>query len=599
MWNQMLPLHGARHEMPVVFDVQWGPVLVRLGRGYVLVLPAEGWMRLSPGEQRAVLSHELAHWLRGDLWKSLAVRVLAIAHWFNPLAWFAVRRFEAAAEWACDQRAVCDHAEARKCFVRALLALKSPEVLSGWPSTASGSGDVLERVRRLAPDFSEGDPVMKRFVFLVAVVLVMGAWLLRPAIPEPTMAVAAAAALEAAPLDKPETPAEEAKPRIYPAARLKYQYKTFQEWMAEGEDLSLEVRCEVAKALAAFGANGMPQEAAEAILELVAGVTTWNRDPRQAGGKLAAQAIVSLGGGPAEGSADASYVMPVSATMPVLLRSLRQGTPGQQYVVAEVLARALGQGTDISPALPDIRALLERYRESERSASRGQLVPGAWDARLEFAPMLCWVLREALLYADASGKHGIDYLENLRKSDKTEVFCSEVERFYALSGLHYPVYPDVERPALKGLRAYLLELAKRSDPAESLAGIQALGRLGCHLGPAVAALIDLFAKLDERRQAEVLKTLQIYGASSAFVLGKPAAMPDGQPVMASLSGGMGGYGGGGVGIGGMMPSIDEETKRNLTATRAQIRLFSEQLAAKSPSPAVRQQAAKLVELSRD
>lgn len=630
MWNEILAAHGARREMPVVFDAQWGPALVRLVHGYMLVLPAEGWMRLSPGEQRAVLLHESAHWVRGDLCKSLAVRVLALAHWFKPLAWFAVRRFEAAAEWACDQRAVCGSTEARKRFVKAILALKSARVFSGWPSTASGSGDVLERVRRLAPDFSHGDPVMKRLAFLVAIMLVMGARLLRPAIPEPavevlaaeavgpaanaesttssltpeTRAMAAAADPEAALAAKPKTSAEEAKSPIYPAARLKYKNQTFQEWLAKGEDLSLEVRCEVAKALAAFGANGMPQEAAEAILELLAGVNTWRLDSQQAGGKLAAQAIASLGGGPVEGSADASYVLPVSATMPVLLRFLRQGTPGQQYVVAEVLRRVRAQGADITPAVPDIRALLERHREAERRAGRVRLGPGVWGTAQGFEPALCSVLRDALLDADPSGKFAIEYLENLRKTAKLEIFCTEVEGFCpALGGLYHPVHSNLERPAMKSLRRYLLDLAKRSDPAESLAGIQGLARLGLHLYPAATTLIELFVNLDDRRQAAVLTTLQEFGEVTGFVLGKGGAMAAGFPPPLVIPGGVGGFGGPAMGYAGgygvALPSIDEEAKRNLTATRAQIRQFAEQLAAKSPSAGIRQQSAKLAELSRD
>src|SRR5262249_54471037 len=58
------------------------------------------WRQLDSGERLAILRHELAHYRRGDLWKSLVARLLALPHWFNPLAWRAGRRFDEAAERA-------------------------------------------------------------------------------------------------------------------------------------------------------------------------------------------------------------------------------------------------------------------------------------------------------------------------------------------------------------------------------------------------------------------------------------------------------------------------------------------------------------------
>ena len=51
---------------------------------------------------QAVLLHELAHLRRRDpLWQLVAHCGLAL-HWFNPLAWFAVRRLRIEQERACD-----------------------------------------------------------------------------------------------------------------------------------------------------------------------------------------------------------------------------------------------------------------------------------------------------------------------------------------------------------------------------------------------------------------------------------------------------------------------------------------------------------------
>ncbi len=631
MWNEMLARHGARRRMPVVLDAEFGPALVRLWRTHMLVLPAQGWGRLSPSEQRAVLLHELAHWLRGDLWKSLAVGVLALPHWFNPLAWAAVRRFDAAAEWACDQCAVCESLEARRSFVRAILALKSGPVPSGWPSTASGSGDVLERVRRLAPGFSQGDPVMKRLVFFVAVVLMLGAWVLRPARPGPAGGALAAPPFERRPgvesaasprapqtralamagepdhssAPNPKAGAAEAKPGDQPAAQLRYQGYTFQQWVAKGQDLSLAVRCDVAKALAAFGANGMPHEAAAAILDLVAGVKTWDKnwDSGQPATKLAVQVRVSLGG-PLGNGADASYVIPVSATMPVLLRYLRQGTQGQQYLVAEVLAVA--SGVDTTPAIAQFRELLEKYREKARHYDTSPRVLPMTGVALpgEFEAAMCEILRQAMLNADSSGQAAVDFLEHIRKTGRMDAFCHEVEQFYfATGGAFLLGNQDADQPKVKRLRSYLLDLAKRPAPSESAAGIQGLSGLGVHLWPAIPALIELFPSLDEGRQTHLFATLERFAVLSGRALGKapPAPQPPGF------------FGGirGGFLTGAMHPiyaehsfnmpqlTVHPETGRSLAEARAQVRRFAEDLTARSSDPAIRQRAAKLAGLLRD
>ena len=98
-----------------------GPILCRLPRGYVLVVPERLWRSLDSCERRAILRHELAHYQRGDVWKSLAARLLALPHWFNPASWWAVRRFDEAAEWACDRAAAGDEAATE--YARVLVRL--------------------------------------------------------------------------------------------------------------------------------------------------------------------------------------------------------------------------------------------------------------------------------------------------------------------------------------------------------------------------------------------------------------------------------------------------------------------------------------------
>ena len=89
--------------VPLWVTANVGPLLCLVPRGYRLVVPAGLWQRLAPAGRLSILRHELAHLQRRDLLKSILVRLLMLPHWFNPLAWLAVRRFDEAAEWACDE----------------------------------------------------------------------------------------------------------------------------------------------------------------------------------------------------------------------------------------------------------------------------------------------------------------------------------------------------------------------------------------------------------------------------------------------------------------------------------------------------------------
>ena len=185
------------------------------------------------------------------------------------------------------------------------------------------------------------------------------------------------------------------------------------------------------------------------------------------------------------GFAAAVYVIPVSATLPVLIRYLRQGTPGQQYVVAAAIAQAAREGVDITPAVPELCTLLEQLRERELEADARWATSSVWFTRADFAPPICRVMRDALIEAGGSGKAAIQYLESVCKKHPIEIFCAEVERFYwAAGGTHIPYRVKLENVRLKSLRTYLVDLAKGPAGAESMAGIRSLARLGVHLGVA-------------------------------------------------------------------------------------------------------------------
>lgn len=107
-WENVLAGAGVRRSIPLMTSPELGSLLCRLPGGYRVIVPEDLWRGLSRGQRMAILRHELAHYCRGDLTKSLVVRGLALLHWFNPLTWWAAWTFDECAEWACDAGGVAE-----------------------------------------------------------------------------------------------------------------------------------------------------------------------------------------------------------------------------------------------------------------------------------------------------------------------------------------------------------------------------------------------------------------------------------------------------------------------------------------------------------
>jgi beta-lactamase regulating signal transducer with metallopeptidase domain len=115
------------------------PALVGLLRPHV-ALPADFEQRFSIEERELILAHEQVHRERLDnLWNLFAC-VLAALHWWNPLAWWALRRMRADQELACDAAVLIAHPGCRPTYTQALMAAhdlvpaRAP-LASRWVST--------------------------------------------------------------------------------------------------------------------------------------------------------------------------------------------------------------------------------------------------------------------------------------------------------------------------------------------------------------------------------------------------------------------------------------------------------------------------------
>lgn len=167
-WRELLAAAGVWREIPLSMTESFGPLLCRLPRGFEIIVPESLWRELNARERTAILRHELAHYLRGDIWTSLVARVLALPHWFNPAAWWAARQFDEAAEWACDRAAAGD--DATTDYANALVRLGQVSPQATFYGTAARGRSLASRIRRVLAGPSRQDSLMKK-ASLVAITL--------------------------------------------------------------------------------------------------------------------------------------------------------------------------------------------------------------------------------------------------------------------------------------------------------------------------------------------------------------------------------------------------------------------------------------------
>jgi len=185
-WQRQRRAMGVRARVDFRLTDRLGPLVAYIPPAYLLLAPRTAWTALNAREREAILRHELAHIRRRDLWKSLALRGLALPQWFNPLVWLAVRRFDEAAEWACDaaaRRRRGGSQEVARALLRAaeLIAFDTPKhggaVIHAVPSNAAlrrGSA-FSRRIRRLVTPPGHQESTMRKFILPVLLASVAGA----------------------------------------------------------------------------------------------------------------------------------------------------------------------------------------------------------------------------------------------------------------------------------------------------------------------------------------------------------------------------------------------------------------------------------------
>lgn len=173
-WQNLLRQSARKCRCKLQVTSDTGPLLCWWPGGYQLLVPESLWTELGSRQRSLILRHELAHLQRWDVWKSLAIHLMALVQWFNPLVWLMVRRFEREAEWACDESVRRAAPDCGTEYARTLLRLGSVPGPALWITQAAGGHGLADRIRRLVVLNPRKDSKMKKTT-IVTVLLALTA----------------------------------------------------------------------------------------------------------------------------------------------------------------------------------------------------------------------------------------------------------------------------------------------------------------------------------------------------------------------------------------------------------------------------------------
>lgn len=172
-----LGLRAGVSQPPQVVLMPAGTTPAMVGiRQPKILLPSDWHARFTDRSLRHVLLHELLHVRHRDLlwnWAATAVQAL---HWFNPLVWFVVSRFQADRELRCDAGALAILAPSERLdYGHTLLRIQetffAPPAIAGLAPCVRNHPTLRQRILMIATPTTR-QPVIQALLVLTLSVLV-------------------------------------------------------------------------------------------------------------------------------------------------------------------------------------------------------------------------------------------------------------------------------------------------------------------------------------------------------------------------------------------------------------------------------------------
>ncbi len=112
-----------------------------------IVLPVADYTQQ---ELRVILVHEMMHYKQKDLWLKLAMQVVLVFHYFNPLAWVLLFKIQKWSEFACDLK-VAEYAGGIKPYFEVLISVMMENTLKTSLAShlVTNQHELKERAKKL------------------------------------------------------------------------------------------------------------------------------------------------------------------------------------------------------------------------------------------------------------------------------------------------------------------------------------------------------------------------------------------------------------------------------------------------------------------
>ncbi|MDO4586808.1 MAG: hypothetical protein Q4C95_05855 [Planctomycetia bacterium] len=110
------------------------------------------------------------NWFNGDLWKTLFSQETFLLHWFNPMAYWAIRQFEKSLKGICDSNAFGHNRDGMRRFIELMLILYETTPRFALFEKHFGNSHFLSRLTQLRNNsLSKNETKIKTILLIIDV----------------------------------------------------------------------------------------------------------------------------------------------------------------------------------------------------------------------------------------------------------------------------------------------------------------------------------------------------------------------------------------------------------------------------------------------